>query len=103
MVVAERIYDSFMTCDMERKCPDEKLALLKRKIILITDALYVSYLLLDSRATKKELMKLDNEIKSKYARVYKFTNEVKKIKMLRLSAFTLYGFMAGKVKQRYGG
>ncbi len=102
MVVAERIFESFKRCETERKCPDAKLALLTRKIILITDALYVSYLLMDSWETKKELMDFDSMIKSKYTRVYKLTNEVKKIKMLRLSGFTLYGFMARKVKQRYG-
>ncbi|OON88449.1 hypothetical protein BXO88_01265 [Oribacterium sp. C9] len=103
VVVAERIYDSFQKYEMESRCSDVKVDLLKRKILLITDALYVSYLLMDSWETKKELMEFDCKIKGRYGRVYELTNATKKIKLLRLSGFMLYGFMARKVKQRYGG
>lgn len=103
MVVAERIYDSFQKHEMGNETSDVKTALLERKIVLITDALYVSYILMDSGETKKELMEFDQKIKNEHERVYKLTNKVKKIKMLRMSGFILYGLMVRKVKERYAG
>ncbi len=129
VTVAERIYESFLKYEsrvdagtnpedgyVEKKMRSEedgmirnqdsvdgKTKILERKIVLVTDALYVSYLLMDSPDAKKELMELDGKIKSRFGRVYKLTNETKKINMLRLSGFLMYGYMARKVKQRYGG
>ncbi len=82
---------------------DGKMKILERKLVLVTDALYVSYLLMDSKDMKKELMEFDKRLKNKYVSIYKLTYSVKKIKILRMSGFLLYGYLAGKVKQRYVG
>lgn len=74
--------------------------ILRRKLLLITDSLYVSYLLVNSWEAKKELIRFDRELK-KRPEIYRLTGENKKIKSLRLTWFMLYGYLAGKVRARF--
>ena len=75
--------------------------ILRRKLLIITDSLYVSYLLVNSREAKKELIRFDRKLK-KRPEIYRITGENKKIKSLRLTGFILYGYLAGKVRARFG-
>lgn len=74
--------------------------ILQRKLLLITDSLYVSYLLVNSAEAKKELIRFDRELK-KRPEIYRLTGENKKIKSLRMTGFLLYGYLAGKVRARF--
>ena len=83
------------------KCINEiKDLILRRKLLLITDSLYVSYLLVNTKEAKDELIRFDRELK-KHPEIYRLTGENKKIKSLRLTWFMLYGYLAGKVRSRF--
>ena len=112
--VALRIYDSYMdflntaevylhekTDGFNEALFKNKKILLEDKILLVTDALYVSYLLVNSAEARKELTAFDDKIKNSYQEIYKITDNNKKIKLLRGTGFLTYGVLAGQVMKRY--
>ncbi len=119
--VAEKMYESYCNKEdrAEHRTEDRKGSLktiiesedrkgineikdriLQRKLLLITDSLYVSYLLVNSKEAKKELIRFDRELKER-PEIYRLTGENKKIKSLRMTGFMLYGYLAGKVRARF--
>jgi len=85
----------------DRKGTNEiKDQILRRKLLLITDSLYVSYLLVNTKEAKKELIRFDRKLKER-PEIYRLTGENKKIKSLRMTCFILYGYLAGKVRARF--
>lgn len=94
--VAEKMYESYCREGIN----EIKDRILRRKLLLITDSLYVSYLLVNSKEAKKELIRFDRELR-KRPEIYRLTGENKKIKSLRLTGFILYGYLAGKVRSRF--
>ena len=110
VLVAEKMYESYgweedpkgdRNESKDYKSINEiKDRILQRKLLLITDSLYVSYLLVNSKEAKKELIQFDKELK-KRPEIYNLTGENKKISILRMTGFMLYGYLAGKVRARF--
>ena len=125
VAVAEKMYESYCRSEVRKENPEEcrpgdrkghwktinepkertsingkKEGILRRKLLLITDSVYVSFLLVNSAEVKKELIRFDRELK-KRPKIYRLTGENKKIKSLRLTGFMLYGYLAGKVRDRF--
>ena len=62
----------------------------------IIDAVYMYHLCSDKSTAKIELMEFDLWLKNTNLFLYKLSNEIKKIKLLRMSAFILFKVLSVK-------
>lgn len=90
--VAIALYDKYVSMsnvDVEN--------LIRRKLIDITNAVYTYYLVCGSEDAKKELFCFDKLLRNEYPEIYRLSNKVDKIKLLRLSKFCLFSLVKKKV------
>lgn len=70
--------------------------LIEYKLELVTDTVYTYYLVIQTEDARKELVLFDAKVKNVYPTIYKISNNVKKIALLRKSKFILYNFIGQK-------
>lgn len=69
---------------------ENKLALFELSVNHAISFVYTSYLQLDNDTTK-EIVQIDRELKEKYVNIYKKSNNVKRLTMMRKTGFKLKG------------
>ncbi len=72
--------------------------LLKRKICHITDTAYTYHLL---SGNKKEIEKFDKWTKKNFPDIYKMTNSIKKVRLLRITKFHLFNLFRKNILQKW--
>ena len=75
--------------------------LMHYKLELISDTVYTYYLVVQTNDAKKDLIAFDKLIKQNYPAIYKISDNVRKIKLLRKSNFLLYKLIGKKILQRW--
>ncbi len=99
LAVAEKIYSAYndMKNDVSSIQP-----ILMRKICYITDTVYTYYLVSGNKSiSKEELKKFDAWMKKNYFDLYKMTRGVKKVRLLRMTKFSIYGLLRKKVLREW--
>ena len=98
-VVANKLYEAYED-NKDKIKPVDIIA--QKKLCYITDTVYTYCLVSSSELNvKNKLKNFDNMLKYKYKDVYKITNKIKKVKLLRLSDFLIYIYLRGKILKKW--
>ena len=74
----------------------------QKKLCCITDTVYTYCLVVSpSREMKNKLKNFDAHLKRDYTDIYRMTNTIKKVKLLRLSGFLTYVYLREKVLKKW--
>ena len=98
-LVAEKMYKAY---EDNREKIGEIDVLVQKKLCYITDTVY-TYCLVASQnqEIKNKLKDFDTQLKKNYNDIYRMTNTIKKVKLLRLSGFLTYAYIRKKVLNKW--
>ena len=94
--VAFSLYKKYTYCHN-----NEIEALLRKYLLAITNSVYTYHLVCNSDGAKNELACFDKALRHNYHEIYKLSNKIKKIRILRLSKFCLFSLIKKKVSSEW--
>lgn len=97
LVVAKKMYDTYL--ENKETCITIK-PVIEKKLIYITNTVY-TYYMVTSGDHKKILRKFDNMLKIEYPDIYKITNSIKKVRLLRQTRFLGYSYVKKILLKRW--
>lgn len=97
--VAEKMYKAY---EDNKEITGEIDAIAQKKLCYITDTVYTYCLVVSpNREMKNKLKNFDEHLKRDYADIYRMTNTIKKLKLLRLSGFLTYAYLREEVLKKW--
>ena len=97
--VAEKMYKAY---EDNKEITGEIDAIAQKKLCYITDTVYTYCLVVSpNREMKIKLKEFDEHLKRDYTDIYRMTNVIKKVKLLRLSGFLTYAYLREEVLKKW--
>ena len=97
--VAEKLYKAY---EDNKEITGEIDAIAQKKLCYITDTVYTYCLVVSpNREMKIKLKEFDEHLKRDYTDIYRMTNVIKKVKLLRLSGFLTYAYLREEVLKKW--
>lgn len=97
--VAEKMYKAY---EDNKEITGEIDAIVQKKLCYITDTVYTYCIVVSpNREMKIKLKEFDEHLKRDYTDIYRMTNTIKKVKLLRLSGFLTYAYLREEVLKKW--
>ena len=97
--VAEKMYKAY---EDNKEITGEIDAIVQKKLCYITDTVYTYCIVVSpNREMKIKLKEFDEHLKRDYTDIYRMTNKIKKVKLLRLSGFLTYAYLREEVLKKW--
>lgn len=97
--VAEKMYKAY---EDNKEITGDIDAIAQKKLCYITDTVYTYCLVVSpNQEMKNKLKKFDEHLKRDYTDIYRMTNTIKKVKLLRLSGFLTYAYLREEILKKW--
>lgn len=98
-LVAEKLYKSYLNNEEKIRSIEK---IINQKLCCITDTVYTYCLVTSSeKEVRNQLKQFDLLLKTNYNAIYKKTNSIKKIRLLRMTGFLTYAYVRRKVLDKW--